>query len=563
MNNRNINQISPFVTFCQNIIPLAYDESMSYYETLCALRDYLVNTVIPAVNNNADAVTELQTSYGNFINTINNKVSELESYMDNYFKNLDVQTEINNKLDEMAQSGELTDIIGQYLELNSVLAFNTRNDLKNANNLNNGSFTYCFGKDSYNDGYGNFYKIRQNINTDVPDDDNIIALINYPNLVAEKMPNKYLSDSITELTNNLNELTQTVTNNYNTLNDKIENYEKQKITLIIGDSWTDPRPVGQGYRDGAESWVEGFKAYTKNLVINTAMSGTGFYQKPNEGDLNFDEQYMSVINNEEYDNNLIETIIVYGGLNDIDNTSYDNIKNGAINLLNHIKQYTPYAKTYIAFYNHPNRLIKYSEQNIVYNLSNDIAGYNIRYVKAGGWCLGTGNTFASDNYHPNANGNIQILKCVMCMLEGSEDYEIPLSVSNMRLRTPEDLHITYPNSTVDHNLSYNPYKGILHGQFYWYNFPSNTQTQPSTTSDPDKGSVSFGFDLNFANGLDNNHYSPTQSGNAISPKTFSSFITMNFDWRSTKKASIAIDYNVYLATVTYSGIAGMINIPMF
>ena len=177
MNNRNIGSMSPFITFCQKVIPLAYDESMSYYETLCALRDY-VGQMISAVNNNADAVTELQ-----------NKFNELQNYVDNYFNNLDVQTEINNKLDEMAESGQLEDIIAQYLEIASILAFNTIADLKNATNLNNGSFTYCYGKNTYNDGYGAFYKIRESINTDVADDENLIVLTNYPNLIAEKTPN--------------------------------------------------------------------------------------------------------------------------------------------------------------------------------------------------------------------------------------------------------------------------------------------------------------------------------------------------------------------------------------
>lgn len=98
--SRNIEPISPFVTCCQKVIPLAFDESMSYYETLCALVKYLKDTVIPAVNENADAVTELQV-----------KFNELKTYVDTYFENLDVQEEINNKLDELVESGELQRIL--------------------------------------------------------------------------------------------------------------------------------------------------------------------------------------------------------------------------------------------------------------------------------------------------------------------------------------------------------------------------------------------------------------------------------------------------------------------
>lgn len=558
-NNRNVSTFSPFITFCQHVIPLAYDESMSYYETLCALRDYLVNTVIPAVNNNADAVTELQDKYTEFTNNINNTVQELENYIDNYFKNLDVQSEINNKLDQMAEDGQLQDIIAQYLELASVLAFNTRADLKSANNLNEGSFTYCYGKTTYNDGYGAFYKIRKSINTDVADDENLIALTNYPNLIAEKMPNNNFNEKFTTLENNISNLAETVENNYNELDNKIENFEKQKITLIIGDSWTDPTETGKGHRDGAESWVESFKPFTKNLVLNTAISGTGFYQKNGGSDPNFDEQYMSIINNEEYDNDLIETIIVYGGLNDIDNTTYDNIKNGAINLLNHIKQYTPYANVYIAFYNHPNRLITYDNQKIVNQLSYDLISYNINFIKAGGWCLGTGGTFASDNYHPNANGNKQILKCVVSMLNKDNGFEIPITTSNPRLTYPFEKK--YPTSNIVHNITYNPFKGLLHGQYYWSNLPADQSVAiPSTASDPEAGNISFGFDFNFQQGLNTQHISPSQIGTAANHKTFATFQKVGFNGNS---SIVNQEVDVLLVSVTFSAFSGTLHIPMF
>ena len=142
MTNRNVKPISPFILFCQKVIPLAFDESMSYYECLCALTNYLYNEVTPAVNNNADAVTELQT------------------YVANYFKNLDVQEEINNKLDEMAESGQLADIVAQYLQLAGVLAYDTKTAMKSAENLVNGSIAKTLGTTTYNDGFGSFYKIR-------------------------------------------------------------------------------------------------------------------------------------------------------------------------------------------------------------------------------------------------------------------------------------------------------------------------------------------------------------------------------------------------------------------
>ena len=59
----NVEKIKPtglFTNYIYKAIPLAFDESMSYYETLCGLLSYLKDTVIPALNNNADAIIEVQ-----------------------------------------------------------------------------------------------------------------------------------------------------------------------------------------------------------------------------------------------------------------------------------------------------------------------------------------------------------------------------------------------------------------------------------------------------------------------------------------------------------------------
>ena len=167
-------------------IPGVFDESLSYYEALCSVYK-MVKDLADIVNDDSEAIVELQA-----------KFNELKDYVDNYFDNLDVQEEINNKLDDMAEHGELTEIIAQYLELAGILAFNTKADMKNATNLADGSYAKTYGTTTYNDGYGYFYKIREILNTDVIDDDNIIALANYPELIAEKIPDNVLLDTITE-----------------------------------------------------------------------------------------------------------------------------------------------------------------------------------------------------------------------------------------------------------------------------------------------------------------------------------------------------------------------------
>lgn len=95
-----------FKKFCMTIgnLPASYVDSMSYYECLLWLCNYLENTVVPAINNNAEALEELQHLY-----------IQLKEYVDNYFDNLDVQEEINNKIDEMVEDGSLEEILEQIL----------------------------------------------------------------------------------------------------------------------------------------------------------------------------------------------------------------------------------------------------------------------------------------------------------------------------------------------------------------------------------------------------------------------------------------------------------------
>lgn len=167
--------LNPFAKFCCTIghLPSSYMSSLTYEEQLLWFCDYLQNTIIPVVNNNAECVKELQELY-----------VKLKNYVDNYFENLDVQSEINNKLDEMAESGQLIELITHYLQTNALICFNSIEDMKNADNLINESFVKTYGKNNYNDGKGEFYKIRNKLDTDVIDEINIISL-NNSDLIAE------------------------------------------------------------------------------------------------------------------------------------------------------------------------------------------------------------------------------------------------------------------------------------------------------------------------------------------------------------------------------------------
>lgn len=83
-----MSELRPFRFWCQKVLPLVYDDSLSYYELLCKVVDYLNNTI-------------------DDVNKLSEEFQTLYNYVHDYFKNLDVQEEINNKLDEMTENGTI------------------------------------------------------------------------------------------------------------------------------------------------------------------------------------------------------------------------------------------------------------------------------------------------------------------------------------------------------------------------------------------------------------------------------------------------------------------------
>lgn len=96
--------LTPFRFWCQKVLPLVYDDSLSYYELLCKVIDYL-NKTMEDVNLSIEDVEKLHTAY-----------DSLQTYVNDYFDNLDVQEEINNKLDALVEDGTIHDIFNSDVE---------------------------------------------------------------------------------------------------------------------------------------------------------------------------------------------------------------------------------------------------------------------------------------------------------------------------------------------------------------------------------------------------------------------------------------------------------------
>lgn len=182
--------ISPFISCVVQNFPFIEEsfDGLTQYQLLCKIVEKL-NAVITQTNTQTENIEKLEEAF-----------TTLKNYVDNYFNNLDVQTEINNKLDEMATSGELEEIIASYLNTQAVRGFSTLNDLKNATGLIAGAICQTSGKTTYKDGLGSLYRIRNITNEDTIDNDNLVAIVNDVSLVAEKITNNISNSKTTGTT---------------------------------------------------------------------------------------------------------------------------------------------------------------------------------------------------------------------------------------------------------------------------------------------------------------------------------------------------------------------------
>lgn len=138
-------QNSPFCCYIAKTIPLAFDESLSYLECVCALKKYLQDTIIPAVNEDKEAVNQLQ---------------EIVLELQDYINNLDIQDEVNIKLDAMATDGTLQSLLMNYADVTKT--YDTFEDLVADTTVVDEMKVKTLGYHSINDNGAGTYYISDN-----------------------------------------------------------------------------------------------------------------------------------------------------------------------------------------------------------------------------------------------------------------------------------------------------------------------------------------------------------------------------------------------------------------
>lgn len=158
MNKFEFKNLTPFKWFVLENFPFieADFDALTEWQLFCKLGKEM-NKIINSEN-----------TLGTQLENVTNAFIALQNYVNNYFDNLDLQEEVNNKLNDMVADGSLQNIISVYVNENIIKTFNTYNDFITDNGLINGMTCKTLGFYEINDGGSCLYKltnIQPNDNT--------------------------------------------------------------------------------------------------------------------------------------------------------------------------------------------------------------------------------------------------------------------------------------------------------------------------------------------------------------------------------------------------------------
>ena len=185
MNKFNYKNLTPFKWFVLENFPFieADFDALTEWQLFCKLGKEMnkiinsENTLGTQVENVTNAFIELQNAF-----------IELQNYVNNYFDNLDVQEEINNKLNIMVEDGTFQNILKNFLNIQRV--YHNITELKSDLTLVKGNICKTLNRDNFNDCGGGIYIIIDNLENNIIDNSTFIQLDN--NLYAKLLIQGYV-----------------------------------------------------------------------------------------------------------------------------------------------------------------------------------------------------------------------------------------------------------------------------------------------------------------------------------------------------------------------------------
>lgn len=354
--NNMFNRIPPFKWFVLQNFPFIEEDfdAITNYQLLCKIVEYLNTTI--------DKTNEL----GNQVEVLTN-----------WFNNLDVQDEIDNKLDEMAQDGTLARIINE----------NIFNDLNNKINTLEQTTTENF----------------ENVGNQI------------------EQTNENLQQTNTDL--------QNLTNAQNPIS-----FYKGKNLVVFGDSFTDPE--NQNSING--QWVKRVCQATGMLPFNFAKGAASFMRPYNSFRMQLNRA-LQMTDEEKQNTSII--IFYAPDTDVIENINLTDYYTEVDSLVELCVQNFPNAKIIFAGFtwrvNYLTDDYNNKMNSMLFNLSRNLSKYPVVFLKnCRFWLLGlTG--YYQNQYHPNEGGYNVIAQYFTNAIYGgtNDSYRdtdiIPLNIPNI------------------------------------------------------------------------------------------------------------------------------------
>ena len=321
---------------------------------------------------NLDWIISKVKEYVESVDILKINFENLKNYVDNFIDNLDIQAAVDTKLEEMSDNGELLQLIQQFLTTESLLTFDTKNSMKAGQNFSAGVPVLTIGTATFSDKLTTLYRVRALTSSDVIDDDNIVALTNFPSLIAQKIIQ----------------------------NDPTEPVEEKPYYLFIGDS----------YANRENSWVDrlvSLLGLTSDDYTALRISGSGFLKD----NYNYGTFQQNMENAAITDKTKVTDIIVCGGANDRTYTQTE-IDTAIGAFCTSAKTNYPNAQVYIgmiAWSVKPSEYESLSTMLVAYSLCNK---YGAIYLSGVEHALHRGSACFEDDFHPNATGQAYLAKAI-------------------------------------------------------------------------------------------------------------------------------------------------------
>ena len=288
--------------YSQKVIPLAFNESLSYMEQICNLISYIENTLVPAINNNANAIKELQE----YVQELKRLLDKLEQKVDENFITLNTKIdttkeELNTKIDTTKE--ELTNIING---INTTLT----------NAINNLDSKVVEHINASNEKFNALDTSIESINTNIETINTNIETIN-TNIGTINTEVGTIKEQIQTIDTNVTQNTNDITN----LKNNIKPFQTTREFTLI--------PTGYDYR--FQLFMN--NTYQKPTIINNVFYLTGIVNFT----LKIKDEYLDQILNKSQD--IKFKFLTYEDLDFLNNKKFSSLSCGFVQDITHNKIY--------------------------------------------------------------------------------------------------------------------------------------------------------------------------------------------------------------------------------